>query len=78
MVPSTTVSVAVNIDGTLYGAKDARISVFDHGYLFGEGVYEVVRTYGTRIFLYPEHMRRLRASADRIALGEDRWLGGTE
>ncbi|MCC6163441.1 MAG: aminotransferase class IV [Acidobacteria bacterium] len=58
----------MNIDGTLYGAKDARISVFDHGYLFGEGVYEVVRTYGTRIFLYPEHMRRLRASADRIAL----------
>ncbi len=68
MVPSTTVSVAVNIDGTLHGAEDARISVFDHGYLFGEGVYEVVRTYGTRIFLYPEHMRRLRASADRIAL----------
>ncbi|BCS33317.1 branched chain amino acid aminotransferase [Luteitalea sp. TBR-22] len=60
--------VAVNIDGRLYGRDEARVSVFDHGFLFGEGVYEVLRTYGGRPFLYPEHMRRLRASAARIAL----------
>jgi branched-chain amino acid aminotransferase len=58
----------VNIDGELYGRDDARISVFDHGFLFGEGVYEVLRTYGQRPFLFAEHMRRLRASAARLAL----------
>ena len=68
MVPSPAVPVAVNIDGVLHGRDDARISVFDHGFLFGEGVYEVLRTYGPRPFLYPEHMRRLRASAARLAL----------
>ncbi len=39
-------STAVNVDGRLYGEHDAVISVFDHGLLFGEGVYEVLRTYG--------------------------------
>jgi branched-chain amino acid aminotransferase len=68
MVPSPPVSVAVNIDGQLHGRDDAQVSVFDHGFLFGEGVYEVLRTYRQRPFLFPEHMRRLRASADRIAL----------
>ncbi len=68
MVPSPAVPVAVNIDGTLYGRDDARVSVFDHGFLFGEGVYEVLRTYGQRPFLFAEHIRRLRASADRLAL----------
>ncbi len=68
MVRSSAVSVAVNIDGILHGRDDARVSVFDHGFLFGEGVYEVVRTYEQRPFLYPEHMRRLHASAARIAL----------
>lgn len=60
--------IAVNIDGAVFGEHDARISVFDHGFLFGEGVYEVLRAYGRRPFLYPEHAARLRASADRIAL----------
>ncbi len=68
MVPSPAVPVAVNIDGVLHGRDDARISVFDHGFLFGEGVYEVLRTYGTRPFLFAAHMDRLRASAARIAL----------
>lgn len=61
-------SIAVNIDGRTSGEHDARVSVFDHGFLFGEGVYEVLRTYHQRPFLYPEHMARLRASASRIAL----------
>ena len=58
----------VNVDGRLAGERDAVVSVFDHGFLFGEGVYEVMRTYRQRPFLYEPHMRRLRASADRIAL----------
>lgn len=68
MVASSAVAVAVNIDGTLYGRDDARVSVFDHGFLFGEGVYEVVRTYDHRPFLYAEHMQRMRASAARLAI----------
>ena len=58
----------VNVDGRLAAERDAVVSVFDHGFLFGEGVYEVMRTYRQRPFLYEPHMRRLRASADRIAL----------
>jgi branched-chain amino acid aminotransferase len=58
----------VNVDGRLAGERDAVVSVFDHGFLFGEGVYEVMRTYRQRPFLYEPHMRRLRASAERIAL----------
>ena len=58
----------VNVDGRLAGERDAVVSVFDHGFLFGEGVYEVMRTYRQRPFLFEPHMRRLRASADRIAL----------
>jgi len=58
----------VNVDGRLAGERDAVVSVFDHGFLFGEGVYEVMRTYRQRPFLFEPHMRRLRASAARIAL----------
>ena len=61
-------SIAVNIDGRVCNEQDARVSVLDHGFLFGEGVYEVLRTYDQRPFLYPEHMTRLRASAGRITL----------
>jgi branched-chain amino acid aminotransferase len=58
----------VNVDGRLAAERDAVVSVFDHGFLFGEGVYEVMRTYRQRPFLFDPHLRRLRASADRIAL----------
>jgi branched-chain amino acid aminotransferase len=60
--------VIVNIDGRIHGERDAVVSVFDHGFLFGEGVYEVLRTYGRTPFRFDAHMARLRASADRIAL----------
>jgi branched-chain amino acid aminotransferase len=42
--------------------------VLDHGFLYGEGVYETLRTYGHRPFLYDRHVRRLRRSAAMIAL----------
>lgn len=44
------------------------MSVFDHGFLYGEGVYEVLRTYGGRPFLFDRHMRRLRNSASMLSL----------
>jgi branched-chain amino acid aminotransferase len=58
----------VNVNGRISGEKDAVISVFDHGFLYGEGVYETLRTYNGRPFLYDRHMRRLRRSAEMIVL----------
>jgi len=42
--------------------------VFDHGFLYGEGVYETLRTYNGQAFLFDRHMRRLRNSAQMLAL----------
>lgn len=61
-------SIVVNVGGLVRAEHEAHVSVLDHGFLFGEGVYEVLRTYDKRSFLFPEHMARLRASAARIAL----------
>ena len=58
----------VNVNGRISDGARAAISVFDHGFLFGEGVYEVARTYNGEPFLFDRHMRRLRASAAMIAL----------
>ena len=48
--------------------KDAVVSVFDHGFLYGDGVYETIRSYGNRIFMRDQHLARLRRSADAIGL----------
>ncbi len=58
----------VNIDGTLLPPAEARISVFDRGFLYGDSVYEVVRTYGGSPFELPAHLGRLERSAQRIGL----------
>jgi branched-chain amino acid aminotransferase len=58
----------VHVNGILTDAAHATISVFDHGFLFGEGVYEVCRTYQAEPFLFDRHMQRMRASAAMIAL----------
>jgi branched-chain amino acid aminotransferase len=58
----------VNVNGRLYDEEHAVISVFDHGFLYGEGVYETLRTYGGAPFLFDRHMRRLRSSAGMLAL----------
>lgn len=61
-------AVAVSVNGRITDGHDAVVSVFDHGFIFGEGVYEVLRTYGHRPFLFSEHLVRLRDSAAMIAL----------
>lgn len=61
-------NAAVSIDGVLYPAGSARVSVFDRGFLYGDSVYEVVRTYGLEPFEVDAHLARLAASAGRIAL----------
>ena len=58
----------VNVNGRLSDQEHAVISVFDHGFLYGEGIYETVRTYNGQPFLFERHMRRLRASASMLAL----------
>ena len=59
---------AVYVNGTIVPAVQAAIPIYDHGFLYGEGVYETLRTYNHVPFLYDGHTRRLRASAGYIAL----------
>ncbi len=61
-------STRVYIDGEIYQAKDAKISVFDHGLLYGDGVFEGIRIYNGRIFRWEEHLERLFESAKAILL----------
>ncbi len=61
-------AVAVNVNGQVFDREHAVISVFDHGFLYGEGVYETLRTYAGRPFLLERHMSRLRRSAAMLAL----------
>ena len=59
----------VNVNGKITDDTQAVVSVFDHGFLYGEGVYETLRTYHQRPFLLDRHLVRLRTSAGMIALG---------
>ncbi len=52
----------------LVDEHDAKISVFDHGLLYGDGVFEGIRVYGGRVFLHDEHLSRLYESAHAIRL----------
>ena len=63
-----TMAATVNVNGRISSERDAVISVFDHGFLYGEGIYETLRTYNGRPFLYDRHVRRLRNSAAMMAL----------
>ncbi len=49
----------VFINGKFYSKNDANISVFDHGFLYGDGVYETLRTYKGQIFQPEKHIQRL-------------------
>lgn len=61
-------SGVVSVNGRITIADEAVVPVFDHGFLYGEGVYETLRTYGRVPFQFVEHMARLRRSAEMIAL----------
>jgi branched-chain amino acid aminotransferase len=61
-------AATVNVNGRVSDQEHAVISVFDHGFLYGEGVYETLRTYNGVPFLFDRHMRRLRNSARMLAL----------
>ena len=58
----------IYIDGEYYEGEEAKISVYDHGLLYGDGVFEGIRVYGGRAFRLEEHIRRLFESARAIGL----------
>jgi branched-chain amino acid aminotransferase len=65
---SVPMSELVNLDGLIVKPEDAKISVYDRSFLFGDSVYETLRTYGGRLFAVDEHMARLQASAERLMM----------
>ena len=58
----------IYIDGKYYDQKNAKISVFDHGLLYGDGIFEGIRAYNGRVFKLTEHIDRLFYSAKAILL----------
>jgi branched-chain amino acid aminotransferase len=58
----------IYIDGKYYDEKNAKISVFDHGLLYGDGIFEGIRAYNGRVFKLKEHIDRLFYSAKAILL----------
>jgi len=68
MVRFSAMAATVNVNGRVFDQEHATISVFDHGFLYGEGVYETLRTYNGQPFLFDRHMRRLRNSAGMLTL----------
>ncbi|MBL7084901.1 MAG: branched-chain-amino-acid transaminase [Candidatus Omnitrophica bacterium] len=61
-------ALKVYINGKFYDKKDAKISVFDHGLLYGDGVFEGIRSYNRLVFKLKEHIERLFESAHSIML----------
>ena len=58
----------IYIDGEWHSRDTAKVSVFDHGLLYGDGVFEGIRAYSRRIFRLAAHLERLYASAQALAL----------
>ena len=61
-------ALKIYINGKFYEKKDAKISVFDHGLLYGDGVFEGIRSYNRLVFKLKEHIDRLYESAHSIML----------
>lgn len=66
------------LNGELLPLNQAKISVLDRGFIFGDGVYEVIPVYGRRLFRFDEHMARLARSLDKLRIPNphqrDEWL----
>jgi branched-chain amino acid aminotransferase len=60
----------VYLNGTLIPRSGAKISAFDHGFLYGYGLFETMRAYNGRIFLLSRHLKRLSESARALGMGE--------
>jgi D-alanine transaminase len=66
------------LNGETTPISQAKVSVLDRGFIFGDGVYEVVPVYGRRLFRFDEHMARLNRSLAKLRIpnphGRDEWL----
>lgn len=66
------------LNGEFSRTSEAKVSVLDRGFIFGDGIYEVVPVYGQRLFRFDEHMARLERSLDKLRIanphGRDAWL----
>src|SRR5690242_16349082 len=67
-MPASTTPLKIYINGTLFDKEDAKISVYDHGLLYGDGVFEGMRSYGGKVFRLTQHLQRLWDSAKAIWL----------
>src|SRR6185436_16907104 len=67
-LPASLMELKIYIDGAIVPESQAKISVFDHGLLYGDGVFEGIRFYNGRVFRLEQHMRRLYDSARAILL----------
>ena len=67
------------LDGAYGPLREARVSVLDRGFIFGDGIYEVLPAYGGRVFRFAEHMARLERSLRELRIpnpfSPDEWLG---
>ena len=61
-------SIQVYVNGQYFPKEEAKISVFDHGFLYGDGIFEGIRAYGGRVFRLKEHIDRLYDGARGIML----------
>ena len=68
----------VYLNGQFLPIEEAKISVLDRGFLFGDGVYEVIPAYGGHLFRLQEHLQRLQNSLDGIhlknPLSQQQWI----
>jgi len=66
------------LNGRLLPLSQAQVSVLDRGFIFGDGVYEVIPVYGRRLFRFDEHMARLARSLDKLRItnphSREQWL----
>jgi len=58
----------VYVNGHFLPKEEATVSVFDHGFLYGDGIYETMRAYGGELFLLKKHLARLKQSAKAVSL----------
>jgi D-alanine transaminase len=68
-----------HLNGQMLPLNQAKVSVLDRGFVFGDGIYEVIPVYGQRLFRFDEHMARLARSLDKLRIANphtrDGWLG---
>jgi len=67
-IPESSIRKVININGQIFSPDEAKISIFDRGFLFGDSIYEVARTYEGIPFLLQEHLDRLWKSASRLEM----------